>query len=80
MYKTVGQEMKSKADNDTRNWMLNKARTEANADAAIKFSCWLDSLIRHATTEQLNRIEIIELLTQESIHLHNTGLRNRGVN
>lgn len=79
MYKTVGQEMKNQADNDTRNWMLNKARTEAKADAAISFSSRLDSLIRHATTEQLNRIEILELLTQESIQLHNAGLKDRGV-
>lgn len=79
MYKTVGQEMKNQADNDTRNWMLNKAKTEAKADAAIIFSSRLDSLIRHVIAEELNRVEIIELLSQESIQLHNTGLKDRGV-
>ena len=76
---TVGQEMRNKADSEATNWMLNQARNQAKADAAITFSSHLDSLISHAIQEQLNRVEILELLGQESIRFHNEGLANKGV-
>ncbi|MDH2897111.1 MULTISPECIES: DUF2732 domain-containing protein [Rahnella] len=76
---TVGQEMRNKADSEATNWMLNQARNQAKADAAITFSSHLDSLISHAIQEQLNRVEILELLGQESIRFHNVGLENKGV-
>ncbi|MGV8924788.1 MAG: DUF2732 family protein [Ewingella sp.] len=66
MYKTVGQEMQNKANNETRNWILNKARNEAKADAAVSFSSHLDRLATHAAVNHLSDIEIIELLRQES--------------
>jgi len=76
---TVGQEMRNKADSEATNWMLNQARNQAKADAAITFSSHLDSLISHAIQEQLNRVEILELLGQESIRFHNEGLEIKGV-
>lgn len=76
---TVGQEMRNKADSEATNWMVNQARNQAKADAAITFSSHLDSLISHAIQEQLNRVEILELLGQESIRFHNEGLENKVV-
>ncbi|ADW73089.1 hypothetical protein Rahaq_1467 [Rahnella aceris] len=76
---TVGQEMRNKADSEATNWMLNQARNQAKADAAITFSSHLDSLISHAIQEQLDRVEILELLGQESIRFHNESLENKGV-
>ncbi|MBU9853028.1 DUF2732 domain-containing protein [Rahnella aceris] len=76
---TVGQEMRNKADSEATNWMLNQARNQAKADAAITFSSHLDSLISHAIQEQLDRVQILELLGQESIRFHNEGLENKGV-
>lgn len=66
MHKTVGQEMRNKADNESRNWMLNNARNEAKADAAVGFSSHLDRLATHAAVNHLSSTEIIELLRQES--------------
>ncbi len=66
MYQTIGQDMRNKANNDTRNWILNKARNEAKADAAVSFSSHLDRLATHAAVNHLSDIEIIELLRQES--------------
>ncbi|WP_129991222.1 DUF2732 family protein [Rahnella sp. CFA14(1/10)] len=76
---TVGQEMRNKADSEATNWMLNQAQNQAKADAAITFSSHLDSLISHAIQEQLDRVQILELLGQESIRFHNEGLENKGV-
>ncbi|MBU9841154.1 DUF2732 domain-containing protein [Rahnella aceris] len=76
---TVGQEMRNQADSEATNWMLNQARNQAKADAAITFSSHLDSLISHAIQQQLDRVEILELLGQESIRFHNEGLENKGV-
>ena len=53
--------------------MLQQARTEAQADAATRFSSHLDAMIRHITKE-LSRVEIVELLSQESAKFHNLGL------
>lgn len=66
MYQTIGQDMRNKENNDTRNWILNKARNEAKADAAVSFSSHLDRLATHAAVNHLSDIEIIELLRQES--------------
>lgn len=76
---TVGQEMRNKADSEATNWMLNQARNQAKADAAITFSAHLDLLINYVIQEQLDRVEILELLGQESILFHNEGLENKGV-
>lgn len=54
--------------------MLQQARTEAQADAATRFSSHLDGLIRHIAGSELSRVEIVELLSQESIKFHNVGL------
>lgn len=69
----------SKADNqhDTFSLLLQQARTEAQADASTRFSSHLDGLIRHITNRELNKVEIVELLRQESVKFHNVGL-NRG--
>lgn len=66
MLQTIAQEIRNKANNDTRNWILNKARNEAKADAAVSFSSHLDRLATHAAVNHLSDIEIIELLRQES--------------
>lgn len=54
--------------------MLQQARVEAQADAATRFSSHLDGLIRHIAGAELSRVEIVELLSQESIKFHNIGL------
>lgn len=54
--------------------MLQQARTEAQADAATRFSSHLDGLIRHIAGAELSRVEIVELLSQESIKFHHIGL------
>jgi Protein of unknown function (DUF2732) len=54
--------------------LLQQARAEAQADAATKFSSHLDWLIRHIAERELNKVEIIELLSQESTQFHNAGL------
>ncbi|MFE4112666.1 DUF2732 family protein [Kosakonia sp. YIM B13611] len=54
--------------------MLQQAKTEAQTDAATRFSSHLDALIRHITSAELSRLEIVELLSQESIKFHNIGL------
>ncbi|WP_449550306.1 DUF2732 family protein [Lelliottia amnigena] len=57
--------------------LLQQARTEAQVDAATRFSSHIDGLIRHIASRELNRVEIVELLQQESVKFHNVGL-NRG--
>ncbi|EMD9722018.1 DUF2732 family protein [Escherichia coli] len=54
--------------------MLQQARIEAQADAATRFSSHLDAMIRHITKAELSRVEIVELLSQESEKFHNIGL------
>ena len=44
------------------------------ADAATRFSSHLDAMIRHITKAELSRVEIVELLSQESEKFHNIGL------
>ncbi|WP_419236083.1 DUF2732 family protein [Serratia fonticola] len=66
MYKTVGQAMRNKADNESREWMLKNARNEAKADAATSFSSRLDLMATHAAVNGLSSVEIIELLRIES--------------
>lgn len=66
MYKTVGQAMRNKADNESRDRMLKNARNEAKADAAVSFSSHLDRMATHAAVNDLSSVEIIELLRVES--------------
>ncbi|EIO1982474.1 DUF2732 family protein [Salmonella enterica] len=54
--------------------LLQQARTEAQADAATRFSSHLDAMISHITKAELSRVEIVELLSQESEKFHNIGL------
>ncbi|HEJ0283252.1 TPA: DUF2732 family protein [Citrobacter freundii] len=54
--------------------LLQQARAEAQADAATIFSSHLDKLIQHIVTQELGRVEIVELLSQESTVLHKAGL------
>lgn len=79
MYKTVGQDMHRRAEAEMQERLLNKARNQAKADAAVSFSSRLDSILVHAQKEELSKVELIELLTQESVALHNQGLSNGGV-
>ena len=76
---TVGQEMRNKAASEANDWMLQQARNEARNDAAVIFSSHLDALISHAIKDDLNKVEILELLQQESIRFHNVGLENHEV-
>ncbi|ELG3896550.1 DUF2732 family protein [Salmonella enterica] len=39
--------------------MLQQARTEAQADAATRFSSHLDAMIRHITKAELSRVEVL---------------------
>ncbi|WP_431296782.1 DUF2732 family protein [Rahnella sp. PAMC 25559] len=76
---TVGQEMRNKAASEANDWMLQQARNEARNDAAVSFSSHLDALISHAIKDDLNKVEILELLQQESVRFHNVGLENHEV-
>ncbi|MGU3447614.1 DUF2732 family protein [Enterobacteriaceae bacterium C34A] len=66
----------AKAGNQSANFslLLQQARAEAQADAATQFSSHLDRLTRHIATRNLSMVEVIELLTQESVKFHNVGL------
>ncbi|EPX4353181.1 TPA: DUF2732 family protein [Escherichia coli] len=54
--------------------LLQQAINEERVNAATRFSSHLDALIRHITSADLSRVEIVELLSQESIKFHNIGL------
>lgn len=54
--------------------LLQQAINEERAHAATRFSSHLDALIRHIADAELSRVEIVELLSQESIKFHNIGL------
>ena len=54
--------------------LLQQARNEAQADAETRYSSQLDAMIRHITKAELSRVEIDELLSQESEKFHNIGL------
>lgn len=73
MYKTVGQEMRNNAAAQSMSHMLNNARSEAKADAAIAFSAFLDRLASHAVVNALSAVEIIQLLREESVNFDNAG-------
>ncbi|MEI7176003.1 DUF2732 family protein [Pectobacterium carotovorum] len=73
MYKTVGQAMHRKAENEGIQLMLSHARNEAKADAHTSFSSRLDQLATHAAISDLSSVEIIELLRQESEAFNNSG-------
>lgn len=77
MYKTVGQEMRNKADNESREWMLKNARNEARADAAVSFSSHLDRMATYASVNHLSGVEIIELLRVESEKFNHEALAQK---
>ncbi|HFV9290963.1 DUF2732 family protein [Serratia fonticola] len=77
MYKTVGQEMRNKADNESREWMLKNARNEARADAAVSFSSHLDRMATYASVHHLSGVEIIELLRVESEKFNHEALAQK---
>lgn len=77
MYKTVGQAMRNKADNESRDWMLRNARNEAKAGAATSFSSHLDRMATYATVNHLSSVEIIELLRVESEKLNHEALAQK---
>lgn len=58
--------------------LLQQAREEAQADAATRFSSHIDGLIRHIASRELNKVEIVELLQQESVKFHHVGLNRAG--
>lgn len=78
MYKKVGQEMHRKAEAEVQELLLNNARNEGKAAAAVMLSARLDEILVHAQKEGLSKAELVELMTQESIKLHNEGLSHRG--
>lgn len=78
MYKTVGQEMHRKAEAEMQERLLNNARNEGKAAAAVMFSARLDEILVHVQKEGLSKAELVELMTQESIRLNNEGLSHRG--
>jgi hypothetical protein len=52
--------------------LLAQAVREAQRDTATRISSHFDGLIAHISKSELNRTEIIELLGQESVKLHNS--------
>ncbi|CAI1501270.1 Protein of uncharacterised function (DUF2732) [Serratia quinivorans] len=61
--------------------MLNNARVEARADAAVSFSSYLDRIATHAAVNHLSGVEIIELLRLESEKFDHEGRAHmQGVN
>lgn len=54
--------------------LLQQAISEERAHAATRFSSHIDALIRHIAAAELSRVEIVELLSQESVKFHNIGL------
>lgn len=52
--------------------LLAQAISEAQRDTATRISSHFDGLIAHISKSELNRTEIIELLGQESVKLHNS--------
>ncbi|EEO4095742.1 DUF2732 family protein [Salmonella enterica] len=54
--------------------LLQQAINEERAHAAARFSSHLDALIHHIADAELSRVEIVELLSQESVKFHNIGL------
>lgn len=77
MYRTVGQAMRNKADNESRDWMLRNARNEARADAAVSFSSHLDRMATYASVHHLSGVEIIELLRVESEKFNHEALAQK---
>ena len=57
--------------------LLAQATVEAQLVTATRFASALDSLIAHICKSDMNRIEIIELLGQESEKIHNSILNQR---
>lgn len=57
--------------------LLQQVVNEERTNAATRFSSHIDGLIRHIACRELNKVEIVELLQQESVKFHNVGL-NRG--
>lgn len=54
--------------------LLAQATIESQLVTATRFASALDSLIAHICKSEMNRMEIIELLGQESEKLHNSIL------
>lgn len=79
MYKTVGQEMRVRAINDSTQLMLNQARNQAKADAHCAFSSRLDKLATEASINELSNTEIIELLRQESVAFNHSSIDIKAV-
>ncbi|GKX44550.1 DUF2732 family protein [Pectobacterium carotovorum] len=74
MYKTVGQEIRRKAESEGVQLMLSQARNEAKADAHVSFSCRLNDLATHVSIHELSNLEIIELLRQEADTFYHSRL------
>ncbi|HHH1591141.1 TPA: DUF2732 family protein [Yersinia enterocolitica] len=74
MHKTVGQEISNRAAAESRQHVLEVARREAKADAAVSFSSHLDRLATHVANEGFSSVEIVELLRQEAEKFNHQGL------
>ncbi|MBZ7680856.1 DUF2732 family protein [Klebsiella michiganensis] len=57
--------------------LLAQASIEAQLVTATRFASALDSLIAHICKSEMNRVEIIELLGQESEKIHNSILNKQ---
>lgn len=57
--------------------LLAQATIEAQLVTATRFASALDSLIAHICKSEMSRMEIIELLGQESEKLHNSILNKQ---
>lgn len=74
MYKTVGQEIRQRAENESIQLMLSEARNQAKSDAHCAFSSRLDRLATEASINELSSVEIIELLRQESVAFNHSSI------
>lgn len=60
-----------KADDDTLNALLSKAKSEQRSDDAMSVSIRLAALAIHARKEEMSAAEIIELLDKEADRFEN---------
>lgn len=74
MYKTVGQDMRRRQENDGIQLMLEQVRAQTKADAHCAFSSRLDMLATQASINELTSAEIVELLRQESTAFNHSSI------
>ncbi|HIE0939004.1 TPA: DUF2732 family protein [Serratia marcescens] len=75
---TIGQDISNRAARASMKHVLDLARREAHADAAVKFSGHLDRMATAMANQELSAVEIVELLRQDAEKWKNEGLSCAG--